>query len=74
MTALITAKSARLDLFAIRCRDLRDRVGSGSITFVDAVDMSYSAAVWSGLADDVGDDAVQQVMALAFGTIEVEAA
>ena len=59
----------RIDLFAIRCRDLRDRVVCGNIQFYEAVDMAYSAAVWSGLADDLGDDTVQHVMALAFGTI-----
>ena len=60
----------RLELFAVRCRDLRDRVAAGRLAFIEAVDMAYSAAVWSVLADDLGDDAVQQVMALAFGTIE----
>ena len=59
----------RIELFAIRCRDLRDRVVGGHIPFFEAVDMAYSAAVWSGLADDLGDDVVQQVMALAFGVI-----
>ena len=63
----------RLNLFALRCRDLRDRVVAGSIPFIDAVDMGYEAAVWSGLVDDVGDDAVQAVMALAFGTISKDA-
>jgi hypothetical protein len=28
--------------------------------------MGYSTAVWSGLADDIGDDAVQHIMAVAF--------
>jgi hypothetical protein len=59
----------RLDLFAIRCRDLRDRVMAGSLPFTTAVDMAYEAAVWSGLADDVGDDRVQAIMALAFGAV-----
>ncbi|MPZ58740.1 MAG: hypothetical protein GEU91_20065 [Rhizobiales bacterium] len=59
----------RLDLFAIRCRDLADRVSTGTIGFIDAVDMAYEAATWSGLVDDVGDDAAQAVMALAFGTL-----
>jgi hypothetical protein len=56
----------RLDLFGARCHELAERVTLGTITFVDAVDMAYSAAVWSGLADDLGDDAVQRVMASAF--------
>jgi hypothetical protein len=28
--------------------------------------MAYSAAIWSGLADDLGDEAVQAVMRDAF--------
>lgn len=63
----------RLDLFAVRCRDLRDRVMAGSISFVDAVDLGYEAAVWSGLVDGVGDDQVQAVMALAFGAVPMGA-
>ena len=59
----------RLELFAIRCRDLRDRVVRGDISFIEAVDMAYSAAIWSGLSDDLGDDTVQNVMAVAFGAI-----
>ena len=59
----------RIDLFAIRCRDLRDQVAAGRLAFIDAVDMGYTAAIWSGLADDVGDDVVQRIMALAFGTL-----
>ena len=62
----------RLDLFAVRCRDLRDRVLNGDLTFIDAIDMAYSAAVWSGLSDDIGDDVVQQAMAIAFGTVASE--
>jgi hypothetical protein len=62
----------RLDLFAVRCRDLRDRVARGNIGFIDAVDMAYSAAVWSGLSDDLGDDVVQQAMAIAFGAVQTE--
>jgi hypothetical protein len=62
----------RIELFAVRCRDLRDQVVDGRMLFIDAVDMAYSAAVWSGLADDLGDDVVQQVMAAAFGTVSSE--
>jgi hypothetical protein len=62
----------RLDLFAVRCRDLRDQVVDGRMSFIDAVDMAYSAAVWSGLADDVGDDQVQHLMAVAFGAIDAQ--
>jgi hypothetical protein len=64
------AHNRRIDLFAIRCRDLRDQVADGRLAFIDAVDMGYTAAIWSGLADDVGDDVVQHVMALAFGSLD----
>jgi hypothetical protein len=64
------AHDRRIDLFAIRCRDLRDQVAAGRLPFIDAVDMGYTAAIWSGLADDVGDDTVQRIMALAFGTLD----
>jgi hypothetical protein len=63
------AHDRRIDLFAIRCRDLRDQVAAGRLAFIDAVDMGYTAAIWSGLADDVGDDVVQRIMALAFDTL-----
>jgi hypothetical protein len=59
-------RQQRLDLFAARCDELVERVNGNTIKFVDAVDMAYSAAVWSGLIDDLGDDAVQYVMARAF--------
>jgi len=56
----------RLDLFGTRCRELVERINVGSISFIDGVDLAYSAAIWSGLVDDVTDDAVQAVMAQAF--------
>ena len=58
--------SAQLELFAIRCSELAERVVAGNIAFINAVDMAYSAAEWAGLIDAVGDDAVQKVMAAAF--------
>jgi hypothetical protein len=68
-TTAAPPQDRRIDLFAIRCRDLRDQVAAGRLPFIDAVDMGYTAAIWSGLADDVGDDTVQRIMALAFGTL-----
>jgi hypothetical protein len=56
----------QLELLAIRSGELGDRVAAGKIGFLDAVDMAYSAAVWSGLVDNAGDDAVQAVLAAAF--------
>jgi hypothetical protein len=55
-----------LNLFDLRCRELAGRVRAGRLSIVDAVDMAYEAAIWSGLADGVGDDVVQHVLACAF--------
>jgi hypothetical protein len=56
----------QLVLFERRCQTLADRVGYQQLNFVDAVDLAYDAATWSGLADAVGDDVVQATMANAF--------
>jgi hypothetical protein len=56
----------QLDLFKTRTGELADRVAAGHLSFIDAVDLAYSAATWSGLADSAGDDAVQAVLASAF--------
>jgi hypothetical protein len=56
----------QLILFERRCQTLADRVGYKQLNFVDAVDLAYDAATWSGLVDAVGDDVVQATMAGAF--------
>jgi hypothetical protein len=66
------AASKQIELFAIRANELADRVNHGSMSFIDAVDMAYSAAIWSGLVDAVGDDVVQKVLAAAFAGIQKE--
>lgn len=58
----------QIQLFAIRTCELADRASAGDIGFIDAVDMSYSAAIWSGLADKIGDDAIQKILAACFAT------
>jgi hypothetical protein len=60
------AHTRSLELFGARCRELAQRVTDGRLGFAEGVDMAYTAAVWSGLGDEVGDDAVQNVMAEAF--------
>lgn len=55
-----------LDLLFERTSVLADRARDGSLPFLDAVDMAYSAAQWSGLVDRYGDDVVQLVLADAF--------
>ncbi len=81
MTAPTTAARAvirRLELLALRCAELADRVATGELGFLDAVDLAYNAAVWadlpnaidaSGLIDTgiiCGDDIVQATLAAAF--------
>jgi hypothetical protein len=56
----------QLDLFGTRCHELAERVSAGVMPFVQAVDLAYEAAIWSGVCDSVGDDAVQKIMAEAF--------
>lgn len=56
----------QLGLFAARCHQIAERVAAGELPIVEGVDLLYSAAIWSGLADNVGDDHIQQVMADAF--------
>ena len=48
-----------LSLLFDRCRTLADRAGDGSLPFVEAIDMAYSAASWAGLVERYGDDVVQ---------------
>ena len=61
--------AAQLSLLAIRASELADQVTHGQIGFIDAVDLAYSAAQWSGLTERAGDDAVQKILAAAFGNI-----
>jgi hypothetical protein len=56
----------QLELFFTRCRQLADLVRLGQIGFIEAVDTAYSAAQWSGLADNVTDDRLQACLAYAF--------
>lgn len=64
----------QLELLAIRSSEYADRVAAGKLGFLDAVDACYSAACWSGLVDEVGDDRVQLVLAAAFGALRKPAA
>jgi len=58
---------APLDLLFERTRVLTERVRDGNLPFIEAVDLAYSAAYWSGLVERYGDDVVQRVLADAFG-------
>jgi hypothetical protein len=50
----------------LRSLELADRVASGELQFLDAVDVAFDAAEASGLAASVGYDVVQDVLARAF--------
>jgi hypothetical protein len=58
--------SRQLEVLALRSLELADRVAAGEIAFLDAVDIAYDAAVWSGLTSTIGDDIVQATLAAAF--------
>jgi hypothetical protein len=59
-----TARQQRL--FALRCRQMAERVYAHAVPIMWAADVLYEAAICSGLTDDVGDDRVQEIMADAF--------
>jgi hypothetical protein len=63
---LVKRTSRQLEILALRSLELADRVAAGEIAFLDAVDIAYDAAVWSGLTSTVGDDVVQATLAAAF--------
>jgi hypothetical protein len=68
----------QLEILALRCIELADRVAAGEIKFLDAVDLAYSAAIWADLPNEIeasglidskvitGDDIVQATLAAAF--------
>jgi hypothetical protein len=49
-----------------RAQMMAARVRAGQVSFIDAVDMAYSAADMSGLIQHYGDDRIQAVLAQAF--------
>jgi hypothetical protein len=62
----ISKPQKQLKILALRSLELADRVATGEIKFLDAVDVAYEAAQWSGLTQIVGDDVVQATLAAAF--------
>jgi hypothetical protein len=52
----------KIDLFELRCFDCAERVNTGDIAFLDAIDVLFDSAVASGLADQIGTDSVQEIM------------
>jgi hypothetical protein len=66
MLAKRSRAARQLEIFTIRSLELADQVATGELRFLDAVDLAYEAAVWSGLVKAVGDDIVQFTLAAAF--------
>jgi hypothetical protein len=56
----------RLEILALRSLELADRVANRELAFLDAIDLAYSAAEWSGLTEAIGDDVIQATIAAAF--------
>jgi hypothetical protein len=56
----------QLTLYERRCWLLAEQVEAGLLPFIGAVDCAYDAAIYSGLADGVGDDQIQTILARAF--------
>jgi hypothetical protein len=63
----------QLEILALRSLELADRVAVGEIKFLDAVDVAYEAAIWSGLVETAGDDIVQATIAAAFANARAPA-
>ena len=75
----MTKPTKQLEILTLRSLELADRVATGELPFIEAVDMAYSAAQWAGLPEAIqrsgmidpasittGDDVVQSVLAAAF--------
>jgi hypothetical protein len=63
-----------LEIFFDRACTIADRVKSGGIPFLDAVDMLWTAAEFAGTVERCGPDAVQSCLAKAFTVGSAEAA
>jgi hypothetical protein len=74
----------QLEILALRSFDLADRVAAGQLSFIDAVDLAYEAAVWANLPNTIdasgllnsniagaptGADIVQATIAAAFAAV-----
>ena len=55
-----------LEILSDRCATLAARVREGQVSFIDAIDMAYSAADFAGLIESYGDDKIQGILANAF--------
>ena len=60
------------EVFKLRCEARALLCGLGEIDLHDAVDVLQADAVRDGLVDQIGQDAVQAIMAAAFGKIRCQ--
>jgi hypothetical protein len=67
----------QLEILALRSLQLANQVAAGQIRFLEAVDLTYDAALWAGFPEAIdqsgllsgsinGDDVVQAAIAAAF--------
>jgi hypothetical protein len=66
MATLARALASGVRHFRARCESRAILFGAGEIELCDAVDVLQAAAIASGLVEDIGQDAVQALMAQAF--------
>ena len=64
--------AAQLEVYAIRCTEIFARVFDGKILLVDAADLCFDAATASGLADEIGHDQLQKLLATCIATASKE--
>jgi len=63
---------AMLRLFTVRAVEIFGNVIDGRIALVDGADLLFDAATASGLADRIGHDTLQKLLAAAFATAAKE--
>ena len=63
------AKVPIIDVFRARCEAKALLVAVGELTLHEAVDELQVSAVASGLVAEIGQDAAQRIMAIAFKTV-----
>lgn len=61
-----------LHLFTVRAVEVFGNVIDGRITLVDGADLLFDAATASGLAERIGHDSLQKLLAAAFATAAKE--
>ena len=67
MTQAARVSPDPLDVFRERAEAKAYLVEIGDLAFLDAVDALQADAEFDGLIDQFGQEAIQQIMALAFG-------